>query len=158
MGVQMPVHIFAVETAEELAAYQAFVRRTEKKLRAYIAVLTERYAAEDLPRAIVWTGRRTATELLSDLPVPAYTNERRIVFCPELSVWRELYLAQLDGLSGEAADRVRAFYETRLTEDHMLQILGHELAHHSGYFSDEDYESAPWSEEGMAEHISAGSC
>ena len=47
-------HIFAVETAEELAVYQAFVRRTEDRLRRYISVLTEEYAVEDFPRTIVW--------------------------------------------------------------------------------------------------------
>ncbi len=147
-------HIFAVRSAEELTAYQAFVRRIEGKLYRYIAVLQEKYAVEELPSTIVWTDRETATKRLSDIPLPAYSNERRIVFCPELRVWREIYLAQLKSLTGETADKIRKYYETCLTEDHVLQILGHEFAHHSEYFSDEDYEIDPWYEEGMAEYIS----
>ncbi len=147
-------HIFAVKSAEELASYQAFVQRIEEKLYRYITVLQEKYAVEELPSTIVWTSRKTATKRLSDIPVPAYTNERRIVFCPELRVWREIYLAQLKGLTGETADKIRKYYETCLTENHVLQILGHEFAHHSKYFSDEDYEIDPWYEEGMVEYIS----
>lgn len=147
-------HIFAVKSAEELASYQAFVRRTEERLYRYITVLQEKYAVEDLPSTIVWTSRETATKSLSDIPVPAYTNERRIVFCPELCVWQEIYLAQLKGLAGETADKIRRYYETGLTKNHVLQVLGHELAHHSAYFSDEDYEIDPWYEEGMVEYIS----
>lgn len=147
-------HIFAVESAEELASYQAFVQRTEEKLYRYITVLKEKYAVEEFPHTIVWTSRKTATERLSDIPIPAYTNEQRIVFCPELRVWQEIYLAQLEGLTGKTADKVRSFYETRLTQNHVLQILGHEFAHHSEYFSDDDYEADSWYEEGMVEYIS----
>ncbi len=147
-------HIFAVKSAEELASYQAFVQRIEEKLSRYITVLQEKYAVKELPSTIVWTSYKTATKRLSDIPVPAYTNERRIVFCPELRVWREIYLAQLKGLTGETADKIRKYYETCLTENHVLQILGHEFAHHSEYFSDVDYEIDPWYEEGMVEYIS----
>lgn len=147
-------HIFAVKSAEELASYQAFVQRTEEKMCRYLTVLREKYAVEELPGTIVWTSRETATKRLSDIPVPSYTNERRIVFCPELRVWREIYLAQLEGLTGEPAGKIRRYYETGLTEAHVLQILGHEFAHHSEYFSDADYEIDPWYEEGMAEYIS----
>lgn len=155
MSDQMQIdQIFFVETADELSAYQAFARRIEGKLRRYIAVLTEKYAVEELPSTIVWTSRKIATEQLSDIPVPAYTNGQRIIFCPELQVWREIYLAQLKGFTGKIADKIRRFYETRLTEHHVLQILGHELAHHSEYFSDDDYKTDPWYEEGMVEYIS----
>lgn len=36
----------------------------------------------------------------------------------------------------------------------VLQILGHEMAHHSDLFLDETYETEMWFEEGMAEYIS----
>ncbi len=147
-------HIFAVQSAEELATYQAFVQRIEEKLYRYLTVLQEKYAVEEWPSTIVWTSRHTATKRLSNLPVPAYTNGQRIVFCPELRVWQEIYLAQLKGLTGETADKIHKYYETCLTENHVLQILGHEFAHHSEYFSDEDYEIDPWYEEGMVEYIS----
>lgn len=147
-------HIFAVESAEELSAYQDFVRSVDEKIHSYIAVLHEQYAVEDLPKTIVWTSKRIATELISDIPVPAYTNDHRIVMTPDRNAWKDIYLSQLDGLSGAAADLIREYYNTALTDNHILQILGHELAHHSSYFPDSDYQSDIWFEEGMVEYIS----
>ena len=37
--------------------------------------------------------------LLGESAVPAYTNNRRMVMTPDLAVWKELYLYQLDGLT-----------------------------------------------------------
>jgi len=147
-------HIFAVESAEELSAYQDFVRSIDEKLRGYIAALHEQFAVNELPKTIVWTSKKIATELISDIPVPAYTNDHRIVMTPDLNTWRDIYLAQLDGLSGDPVDLIRAYYNTALTDNHILQILGHELAHHSSYFPDSDYQSGIWFEEGMVEYIS----
>ena len=147
-------HIYAAETAEELIKYQGFVRKIQNKLTGYLDYLKTEYSVTDLPRAVVWTSKETATHLVSDLPVPAYTNEYRTMFCPDLAVWREIYLSQL--AAGENAE-VRRYYETCLTEDHVLQILGHEFVHHSELFLDgfdTDYESGIWFEEGMCEYIS----
>ena len=41
-----------------------------------------------------------------------------------------------------------------LTNRNVLQIIGHEMAHHSDLFLDEAYEEAMWFEEGMVEYIS----
>ena len=110
--------------------------------------------AEELPRSIVWTTRPIAAGLVSDIPLPAYTNDFRVMFDPELEDWRDIYLAQLDGLPDcEEVRRVRAHYERGLSQNHVLHILGHELAHHSALFFEEDYDNAPWFEEGMAEYI-----
>lgn len=49
------------------------------------------------------------------------------------------------------------YYENKLSENHVLQILGHEFVHHSGLFLDgfdTGYESGIWFEEGMCEYIS----
>ena len=76
------------------------------------------------------------------------------MFDPDLEDWRDIYLAQLDGLpDSPALRRVRAHYEHGLSQNHVLHILGHELAHHSTLFFEEDYDTAPWFEEGMAEYI-----
>ena len=86
----------------------------------------------------------------------AYTNDYRVMFCPEPAVWREIYLRQLDGLEGNAAEEIRAYYETAVGENHILSILGHELAHHSEWFPDDfedERESGIWFEEGMVEYI-----
>ena len=151
-------HVFAVRDQGELARYQAFLRDVRPRLENYIRFLQSEYQAEELPRCVVWSSPDIATRLVSDIPVPAYTNDFRVMFTPDLDIWRALYLRQLDGLpeSGAAAE-VRDHYTTRLSVNHVLQILGHELAHHSALFPD-DFETYPapstWFEEGMAEYIS----
>lgn len=147
-------HIFTVQTQEELAHYQAHVQKIQDKFSLFLDFLSRTYQVTDLPRAIVWTNKETATHLISDIPLPAYTNEYRTVFCPALEVWREIYLHQLDRQDNP---EVRSYYETRLTENHVLQILGHEFVHHSKLFVEDFetyYESSVWFEEGMCEYIS----
>lgn len=147
-------HIFAVRKETELHAYQAFLSKHQAKLARYLDFLKEQYAVTDLPRAVVWTNEETATQLLSDIPVPAYTNEFRTVFCPDLETWKQIYLRQLENIS---SDEVRRYYENELSENHVLQILGHEFVHHSELFLDgfdSGYDSGIWFEEGMCEYIS----
>ena len=149
--------LYAVETSHELRTYQTAAQRLQPRLEAYVRFLEAEYAVEDLPRAVVLTSREAATELLSGIPVPAYTNEYRVMFCPDPDVWRDIWLRQLDGLEGETAEEIRACYETAVTEDRLLSILGHELAHHIEMFPDFDdadaREAGIWFEEGMAEYI-----
>lgn len=151
-------HIYAVKNQTELEAYQRFVRNIQKRLAEYVSFLEKEYKVCELPRAIVWTDAHIATRLVSDIPVPAYTNDFRIVMTPDLSAWRSIYLRQLDMLETCGTySEIRHYYENSLTENHVLQILGHELAHHSPLFLD-DFGSASssgiWFEEGMAEYIS----
>lgn len=148
-------HIYAVQTAEELAVRQQFVRESRDRVEEYIRFLEREYAVEELPRCVVWTTRSIATELVSGIPLPAYTNDYRVMFDPELEDWRDIYLAQLDALpESEAVRQVHSHYEHGLGQNHVLQILGHELAHHSELFFDDVYDAEPWFEEGMAEYIS----
>ena len=150
-------HVFAVDSAEKLRQYQQFVSEIQPELDDYIHFLSNEYAATDLPRAIVWTDSTTATSLISDIPIPAYTNEFRVVMCPEPDSWREVYLKQLDGLPESPARQALQDYYSSLSYHHVMQILGHELAHHSQWFLDEfssDTSNGIWFEEGMAEYIS----
>ncbi|MDO5399862.1 MAG: hypothetical protein Q4F17_02635 [Eubacteriales bacterium] len=151
-------HLYAVKSQKELLEYERFVSKIQPRLTAYLTFLKDAYQVCQLPRTIVWTSCHGATELFSDIPVPAYTNDYRVVMTPDVSAWRSVYLHQLDGLeAGETGHALRAYYETGLTENHILQILGHELAHHSPLFLD-DFDSSRsngiWFEEGMAEYIS----
>lgn len=151
-------HIFAVKNGEELARYQAFLQEVRPRLEDYIRFLQAEYRAEELPRCIVWTSGEAATRLLSDIPVPAYTNDYRVIFTPEEAFWRTVYLRQLEGLpESGAAEAVRRYYAGGLSRNAVLQILGHELAHHSALFVD-DFDEYPspssWFEEGMVEYIS----
>ena len=150
--------LFAAEDEREFRAYEAAAQRLQPRLEAYIRFLAEEYEVQELPRAVVWTGREAATELLSAIPVPAYTNEYRIVFCPDPAVWRDIWLRQLEGLADSPAAReIRTYYETAVNDSRLLSILGHELAHHIALFPDFDdagaRESGIWFEEGMAEYI-----
>lgn len=147
-------HIFAVRDLAELLAYQTFLAKHRARLEQFLIFLKERYAVNELPRAVVWADMETATCLISDIPVPAYTNEYRTVFCPELETWKKLYLRQLEQLPEE---EIRGYYTEELSENHILQILGHEFVHHSDLFPDgfeEERNSGIWFEEGMCEYIS----
>lgn len=149
-------HIYAVETGSQLEAYQNFVSQIQVDLEEYITYLQDNFQVGSLPSTIVWTSKRIATTLISDIPIPAYTNDHRIVMCPETDAWRDIYLSQIDGISGDAHSEIRNYYRTVLNRHHILQILGHELAHHSELFVDEVYDSGEgiWFEEGMVEYIS----
>ena len=155
-------HIYAVETSEELTKYQEFVREIETQLKEYMNFLKTEYEVYDLPRTIVWTSSEVATKLISDIPVPAYTNEYRIVMTSDIETWRTIYLSQLDDLNEkseieEAVNDIRNYYLNALSQNHVMQILGHELAHHSELFLEDfnsDYSDGIWFEEGMVEYIS----
>ncbi len=54
-------------------------------------------------------------------------------------------------------DEIRAYYETAFSQNHILQILGHEFVHHSDLFLEDfasDRGTGIWFEEGMCEYIS----
>lgn len=147
--------VFAVENEVELQKYRRIAASFRRRLEEYIQFLKMEYQVRELPRTILWTSFETATERISDIPVPAYTNEYRVVMTPDREVWRDIYLRQLEGIND--CGEIRHYYENELTEAHVLQILGHELAHHSELFLD-DFDSGGetgiWFEEGMAEYIS----
>ncbi len=147
--------VFAVQNEEELRRYRQFAERYQPVVESYIQEIKSRFDVKDLPCCIVLASRRIATELISDVPIPAYTNDRRIVFTPETEIWRDLYLRQLEDYEeNEQVREIRHYYK-KMNDHHLLQILGHELAHHSDYFSDEAYENGgAWFEEGMVEYIS----
>lgn len=149
-------HIYAVSSSEELQRYQDFASGIQPVLSEYITYLQSEFQAADLPHTILWTSEKIATQLISNIPIPAYTNDYRIVMCSDLDTWQTIYLKQLDGLSALAVSEISNYYTHRLNQHHILQILGHELAHHSDFFIDEVYDSGEgiWFEEGMVEYIS----
>ena len=121
----------------------------------YLGILSSNYAVQDLPRAIVWTDYETATRAISNIPIPAYTNDFRTVMVPQIDIWKEIYLRQLDGIEADECtnNKVRAYYN-KLSINNVKQILGHEFVHWSNLFSNEAYEKNRWFEEGIAEYIS----
>lgn len=143
--------IYAVEQQAQLARYQLFFESYQHKLHSFLCFLEREYAVANLPSAVIFTSEEIATKDISSIPIPAYTNDYRTVFCPELNVWKNIYLRQLDDLDSA---KIQEYYKTKLTENHVLQILGHEFVHHSNLFPDSNYESGIWFEEGMCEYIS----
>jgi len=149
-------YIFAAQNEAEFNRFHLFAKQYEGVISDYIDLLKSRYRVQSLPRCIVFTSAKTATELISDIPVPAYTNDHRVIFAPEPDTWKNIYLHQLDSYENSAdVKEIRSYYETTLNDRHLLQIIGHELTHHSELFSDEAYENGcAWFEEGVVEYIS----
>ena len=144
-------YLYLVESNEELERYRRFVERHKDTLDGFVRYLTAQFDGVELPNAVVLTSEDTATKQISAIPLPGYTNDFRTVFCPDVGVWRRIYLRQLDSLDDSD---IRGYYETELNEDHVLQILGHEFVHHCSLFIDEAYDASRWFEEGMCEYIS----
>lgn len=147
---------YFVNNQKELATYQDFLERHQERLDAYIDVLKTTYGVQELPRVMVLANSLGATKVLRNCPIPAYTNDVRLVITPDVAVWQEIYLTQLEHypFSEEIAELLSHYQH--LTENHLLQIIGHELAHWSEWFADDfdGYDSYIWFEEGMVEYIS----
>ena len=149
-------NLYLVKDDSQLVAFRDFVLRNTKKLEDYQSFLKNELAVYDLPQAIIWSDFNAAIQIIREIPVPAYTNNRRMVMTPDLTVWKELYLYQLmDYESSQQTQAIERHYHS-LSENFLLQIVGHELAHWSEHFSDDfdGYDSYIWFEEGMVEYIS----
>lgn len=147
-------YLYLVKSEEELKKLSEYSKSIIPQFNEYLAFLKENYRVYDLPRSIVLTDFDLASNAVSDIPLPAYTNDYRTVMAPDKKTWKALYLKQLDCYdNAEAAAAVQKYYDG-LSERNVLQILGHEMVHHSDLFIDETYETNLWFEEGMAEYIS----
>lgn len=124
-----------------------------KKLNEYQLILEKHFELKDKPKGIVWTSEELATNVFSDVPIPAFTNKDIIYFSPDLSNWKNLFIKQLEG---KEQPEIKSFYEN-MSEKQLFTIVGHELTHHSDLFVDEfddDREDGIWFEEGMCDYIS----
>ena len=88
-------NLYLVKDDIQLVAFRDFVLRNTEKLEAYQSFLKNELAVYDLPQAVIWSDFNAATQIIRESPVPAYTNNRRMVMTPDLAVWKELYLYQL---------------------------------------------------------------
>lgn len=145
-------HIYAFENMEDYEKYQPIIQRFSERLAAFEQTMEQTYALTDKPKGVVWTSAELATSVLSEIPIPAYTNKDVIYITPDLEAWRALFLTQLDG---KELPHIRKFYEN-YSENHLFTILAHELMHHSDLFPDEfdeDRDDGIWFEEGMCEYL-----
>ncbi|MFB1082518.1 hypothetical protein [Jeotgalibacillus sp. JSM ZJ347] len=146
-------HIYAFEDLKEYEKYKDIIQHFSTRLGEYQDVLEKDYLLLDQPKGIVWTSAEAATTVFSDIPIPAFTSKNTIYITPDTANWRRLFVQQLDG---KDLPHIERFYE-ELSENHILQILGHELTHHSDLFLDDfddEREDGIWFEEGMCEYLS----
>lgn len=149
-------NLYLVKDENQIAAFRDFVAKNAAKLQDYLAFLKDEFAVYNLPQAIIWSDFDSATQIIREIPVPAYTNDRRMVMTPELTVWKDLYLLQLENYETSHQTRAIESHYQSLSGNSLLQIVGHELAHWSEHFFDDfdGYGAYIWFEEGMAEYIS----
>ena len=149
-------NFYLVKDENQLAAFRDFVAKNAAKLQDYLTFLKDEFAVYDLPQAIIWSDFDSATQIIRKILVPAYTNDRRMVMTPELPVWKDLYLLQLENYETSHQTQAIANHYQSLSENSLLQIVGHELAHWSEHFLDDfdGYGAYIWFEEGLVEYIS----
>jgi len=149
-------NFYLVKDENQFAAFQDFVAKNSAKLQDYLTFLKDEFAVYDLPQAIIWSDFDSATQIIREIPVPAYTNDKRMVMTPELPVWKDVYLLQLENYETSHQTRAIESHYKSLSGNSLLQIVGHELAHWSEHFFDDfdGYGAYIWFEEGMAEYIS----
>ena len=149
-------NFYLVKDENQLVAFRDFVAKNAAKLQDYLAFLKDEFAVYDLPQAIIWSDFDSATQIIREIPVPAYTNDKRMVMTPELPVWKDVYLLQLENYETSHQTRAIESHYKSLSGNSLLQIVGHELAHWSEHFFDDfdGYGAYIWFEEGMAEYIS----
>ena len=149
-------NLYLVKDENQLAAFRDFVVKNAARLQDYLTFLKDEFAVYDLPQAIIWSDFDSATQIIREIPVPAYTNDKRMVMTPELPVWKDLYLLQLENYETSHQTRAIESHYKSLSGNSLLQIVGHELAHWSEHFLDDfdGYGAYIWFEEGMAEYIS----
>ena len=145
-------NLFLVTDETQLKDYEYFVASHQNILQNYITYLQDQFQVEELPQAIIWSDKEAATSFIRECPIPAYTNDVRMVMTPDLEVWKDIYLKQIENYSTEDTQEIVAHYHS-LSDNHLLQIIGHELAHQSERFLDYEEETM-WFEEGMVEYIS----
>lgn len=150
-------YIYSVTNTEELKVYNNFIKINSDKIEKFLDYISKNFLVYEYPKYLVLCNLEVATRVHSGLPISAYTNERRIIFTPEIEVWKKIYINQLDIYNSTEQTKIIESYYDRMSDNNLLQIIGHELVHHSELFVDDfndELESGIWFEEGMCEYIS----
>ena len=144
-------HIYAFETPYEAVKYLEIIESFKVKLNEFKTLLEKEYKLTDSPRGYIWTPVDLATNVFSDVPVPAYTNRHLIYMTPDIIEWRSFFMNIYGNVEN---DLITDFYRNFKEED-VLTIAGHEMVHHIDLFPDEFEEEREniWFEEGMCDYI-----
>lgn len=121
-----------------------------KHLNTFSESLKE-FTSFENPRGIVFHDLKSATELFSDIPLPAYTSRELIHINPLIEVWKDIFMATVKNKNSSKPKR----YYSSLELIDVAVIAAHELTHHSDFFHDdfEGDEENMWFEEGMCFYI-----
>ncbi|MGE7366850.1 hypothetical protein ACQKKE_09440 [Desemzia incerta] len=145
--------IFAFEDLDQAAPHKDFAHALFQKLVHYQLILREDFELNESPKAVIWTPEELATSIFSTTPIPAFTRKDLIYMSPIVDEWKEIFLKQLDG---QDLPIIRNYYE-RNTESQMMEILAHELTHHTDLFMEDfdtgNWENEIWFEEGMCFYL-----
>ena len=144
-------HIYAFETPYEAVKYLEILESFKVKLNEFKVLLEKEYELTDTPRGFIWTPVELATNVFSDVPIPAYTNRHLIYMTPDMMEWRSFFMSIYGDVENEV---IKDFYRNFKEED-VLTIAGHEMVHHIDLFPDEFEEErgSIWFEEGMCDYI-----
>lgn len=120
-----------------------------KHLNTFSESLNELTSFEN-PRGIVFHDLKSATQIFSDIPLPAYTSRELIHINPLTVVWQDIFMSTVQGKNSKPAE----YYSTLELID-VAVIAAHELTHHSEFFHGdfEGDEQNMWFEEGMCFYI-----
>ena len=149
--------ILAFETSEEAFKYEMITKELMEKLMSYQSVLEQNFELTTIPKGVLWTTGRLATNTFSSIPIPAFTREDFIYMSPILKEWQNLLVSQLDG---KFVPDIQSFYQ-HFSTDHLFVILAHELTHHIDLFVDEfedERHDSIWFEEGMCFYMPRKYC
>lgn len=145
--------IFAFEDGTQMEVHKDFTQSLFQKLLPYQRFLQQEFALKESPKAIVWTSTELATTIFSTVPIPAYTRKDLIYMSPVVEDWKSIFVEQLDSRN---LPIIKNYYEKN-TESQMMEILAHELTHHSDLFLEEfddgNWEEDIWFEEGMCFYL-----
>lgn len=145
--------VFAFENMHEPEKYKRDIENISLKIEDYLQILEKEYNLIDYPKAIVWTTNELAKTVFSNVPIPAFTNERFICISPEIDTWKNIYREIHQDVPNENVVN----YHNNITTSLILQLLGHEFTHHIELFLgdfDDSMDNGIWFEEGMCEYLS----
>ncbi|MGP4060295.1 hypothetical protein [Halobacillus sp. H74] len=120
-----------------------------KRLDSYAESLAAITDYEE-PRGIVFHDLKSATELYSDIPLPAYTSRDLIHLTPLVDTWKDLFRQ-----SAGDSEKAHIYYD-KLDINDIVEIAAHELTHHAEFFHDdfdEIDETNMWFEEGLCFYL-----
>ncbi|MEH7041349.1 hypothetical protein CN887_02375 [Bacillus pseudomycoides] len=144
---------FSVTDSTHIQKIEAEGLKLLNELQSFIPLLQEKVTILSPPKGIVFHDLESATQVYSNIPMPAYTSRDLIHITPLIDVWKNIYLSVTDGKELEKAQQ----YYKQLNILDIATIAAHEFVHHAEEFhSDFDAidEESMWFEEGVCFYLS----